>query len=90
MRLFGCNKNPKRGALRSAFLTLGWELHVWLLEVSLPHLEEQALVWELSLQNRLGFPAAGRCPLDLAAVGLLRNQQQPVVACTTLLGGDMA
>ena len=45
-----------------------------------PRLEEQALARMPSLPNRLGFPTAGRCPLDLAVTGLPEDQQQPVMA----------
>lgn len=73
-------------SLRSVFLTLGRELHVWLRQGPLPPLQGQALVWVPRLWKMLGFPAAGRRPRDLAVAGLLKNQQQPVMAEKTASG----
>lgn len=41
------------------------------------------MAWIPGLQDGLGFPAVGRCPLDLAVTDLVEKQQEPIVACTT-------
>lgn len=41
------------------------------------------MAWIPSLQDGLGFPVVGRCPLDLAVTDLIEKPQEPIVACTT-------
>lgn len=52
------------------------------------------MAWIPGLQGGLGFPAVGRCRLDLAVISLVENQQEPIMAWTTtgltLLKGDVA
>lgn len=85
MRLSLTQESTER-SLRRAFLTLGREGHVWLQESSLTYLQGLTSVWVLRLQKMLGLPAAGRCPWDLTVIGLLKNQQQPLMAETAAPG----